>query len=146
MGISSTFLKRETSKPDWLLVDADGQVLGRLASRVCLLLMGKHKPSYTPHVDSGDYVVVINARGIRLTGNKAEMKEYIWHTRWPGGQKRRSYRDTVTKDPTEPLREAVRKMLPKTRLGRAFLRKLKVYPDQKHVHAANRPKPHTLTA
>ena len=144
--MNSTFLKRETAKPDWLLVDADGQVLGRLASRVCLLLLGKHKPAYTPHVDSGDYVVVINARRVKFTGNKLREKEYIWHTRWPGGLKHKSLRDVMQKDPTFPIREAVRKMLPKTKLGRAILKKLKVYPDQKHVHAANRPKPHTLTA
>ena len=142
--MSTTFLKRESAKPSWLLVDAQGQVLGRLASRVSRLLQGKHKPSYTPHVDSGDYVVVINARGIRVTGSKLEDKEYVWHTRWPGGLKRRSYRETVARDPGGPVREAVRKMLPKTKLGRAILKKLKVYPDAKHVHAANRPVPYTI--
>ncbi len=142
--MSTTFLKRETANPGWLLVDADGQVLGRLASRVSRLLQGKHKPSYTPHVDSGDYVVVINARRIRVTGDKLATKEYIWHTRWPGGLRTRSLKDVMEKDPPEAIRQAVRRMLPKTRLGRAIFKKLKVYPDQAHRHGANRPKPYAI--
>ena len=142
--MDTTFLTRESAKPTWLLVDAKGQVLGRLAGRLSRLLQGKHKPAYTPHVDSGDYVVVINARDIRVTGNKLRDKEYVWHTRWPGGLKRRALKDVMAKDPPEVLREAVRKMLPKTKLGRAFFKKLKVYPDQTHLHAANRPAPYTI--
>lgn len=142
--MATTFVKRAAAKPQWLLVDADGLVLGRLAARVSRVLQGKHKPEYTPHVDCGDYVVVVNARKIRITGNKLRDKEYFWHTRWPGGLKSVSMRDLFQKDPPEVIREAVRKMLPKTRMGRTMLRKLKVYADAKHEHAANRPAAYTL--
>lgn len=142
--MSSTMIKRQDAKPGWILVDGEGQVLGRLAGRISKILQGKHKPGYTPHVDCGDYVVVINARKIRVTGDKAQTKEYVWHTRYPGGLRSRSYRDVMATNPPEILGTAVRKMLPKTRLGRAMLKKLKVYADAKHRHAANNPVPFTI--
>ena len=142
--MSTTFVKRESAKPQWLLLDANGLVLGRLASRVSRLLQGKHKPSYTPHVDCGDYVVVVNARRVRVTGSKLAEKTYYWHTRWPGGLRSKSLRDLMENDPPEAIRMAVRRMMPKTKLGKTMFKKLKVYADAKHDHAANRPAAYTL--
>lgn len=141
---SSSFVTRQAAKPEWLLVDAQGQVLGRLAARVSRILQGKHKPTYTPHVDCGDYVVVVNARGIKVTGSKLQDKQYVWHTRWMGGLKTKSLRDVMQNDPPEAIKEAVRLMLPKTKLGKSMFKKLKVYADAQHDHAANRPKPYVL--
>ena len=142
--MSTTFVKRQDAKPGWLLVDADGLVLGRLAARVSRVLQGKHKPAYTPHVDCGDYVVVVNAAKIVITGSKLEQKEYLWHTRWPGGLRSRSLQEVMDQDPPEAIRQAVRRMLPKTRLGRAMYKKLKVYTGPQHRHAANHPAKYVL--
>ena len=123
----------------WFVVNADGKRLGRLASEIAVILQGKHKPIYTPHVDTGDYVVVINAERVVLTGQKWDKKLYQRHSGWIGGLKETSYRRLIERRPTLPLREAVRRMLPKTTLGRRMLRKLKVYAGPSHPHAAQEP-------
>ncbi|MDD5647108.1 MAG: 50S ribosomal protein L13, partial [Candidatus Bipolaricaulis sp.] len=121
---------------DWYVVNADGKRLGRLASEVAVILQGKHKPIYTPHVDTGDYVVVINAERIELTGQKWDDKLYQRHTGYMGGLKSMSYRRLIGRHPELPIREAVRRMLPKSILGRQMLRKLKIYAGPVHPHAA----------
>ncbi len=125
---------------DWYVVNADGKRLGRLASEVAVILQGKHKPIYTPHVDTGDYVVVINAERIELTGQKWDDKLYQRHTGYMGGLKSMSYRRLIDRHPDLPIREAVRRMLPKSILGRQMLRKLKIYAGPVHPHAAQGPR------
>ena len=122
----------------WHLVDGNDQVVGRLASKIATLLMGKHRPTYTPHVDTGDYVVVINAEKVRFTGKKWEQKEYRWYTGYPG---QKSVTADVRRDrqPERILREAVRRMLPKSKLGASMLTKLKVYAGPEHPHQAQQP-------
>jgi len=124
---------------DWYVVNADGKRLGRLASEIAVILQGKHKPIYTPHVDTGDYVIVINAERISLTGQKWDKKLYQRHSGWMGGLKEISYRRLIERRPTLPLREAVRRMLPKSKLGRRMLRKLKLYAGPNHPHSAQQP-------
>jgi len=123
----------------WYLINAEGKRLGRVASEIAILLQGKHKPVYTPHVDTGDYVVVINAEKVALTGNKWDQKLYRHHSGYIGGLKETPYRRLIVKRPTLPLREAVRRMLPKTTLGRQMLRKLKLYAGPVHPHNAQNP-------
>ena len=123
----------------WYLVDAEGQTLGRLASRITHVLRGKHKPTYTPHQDQGDHVVVINAARIRVTGNKAEKKVYYRHTGYPGGLRTTTYAQMMEKQPERILRLAVKGMLPRTPLGRRMFRKLRVYPGGEHLHGAQNP-------
>jgi len=125
----------------WYVIDADGQVLGRLASEVAKLLRGKHKPIYAPHADTGDHVIVVNARGIRLSGDKEEKKVYYRHSGYPGGLRAMSYARLLRERPTLAVEKAVRGMLPKNRLGRAMFKKLKVYEGPDHPHAAQRPVP-----
>jgi large subunit ribosomal protein L13 len=125
----------------WLVVDAGGRTLGRLATQVAMVLRGKHKPIYTPHIDTGDHVVVINARKIVLTGRKAEDKRYFHHTMYPGGASWISIRDLMAKHPERVVVRAVQGMMPKTKLGRAMMRKLKVYAGPEHPHAAQLPVP-----
>lgn len=129
----------------WHLVDARGQVLGRLAARVARVLMGKHKPQWTPHLNCGDHVVVINARQIRLTGKKLDQKVYRWHTGYPGGLKEVSARVLYQRKPEEMLREAILGMLPKNKLRKRRARKLRVYPDSEHPHQAQQPQPIPVT-
>jgi len=124
---------------EWILVNADGKRLGRLASEIAIRLQGKHKPIYTPHVDTGDFVVVINAEKVDLTGEKWDQKMYQRHSGYLGGLKEMSYRKLVEARPTMPVREAVRRMLPKNTLGRAMLRKLKIYAGPVHPHQAQNP-------
>ena len=123
----------------WVVVDADGLVLGRLASIIANRLRGKHKPTFTPHADCGDFVVVINADKVRLTGNKWKDKPYIHHTMYPGGLVSFSAEQAVAREPTRLVEDAVRRMLPRTALGRALMRKLKIYAGDKHPHAAQKP-------
>ena len=123
----------------WHQVDAEGLVLGRLAVEVARILMGKHRPTYTPHLDTGEFVVVINAQKIELTGKKAEQKKYYHYTGYPGGLVETSYRRMRERKPEEIIRLAVRRMLPKTKLGRAMLSKLKVYKGTEHPHTAQQP-------
>ncbi len=126
----------------WLLIDAQGMVLGRLAADIAALLRGKHKPEFTPHVDTGDHVVVINAAGLVLTGGKGDKTMRHRHSGWPGGLRSESYGAWLERSPTRALREAVRGMLPQGPLGRQMLRKLKVYTDDEHPHEAQRPIPY----
>ncbi|MBX7224938.1 MAG: 50S ribosomal protein L13 [Chitinophagales bacterium] len=123
----------------WYVIDAEDQTLGRLCSRISLVLQGKHKPSYTPHVDTGDHIIVINAEKIVLTGNKVEDKQYIWHTGYPGGQRFKTPKQVLQKDPAFLIENAVKGMLPRTRLGRAMYAKLHVYAGTAHPHAAQKP-------
>jgi large subunit ribosomal protein L13 len=131
---------KNTVNKEWLLVDADGQALGRLASEVAKLLRGKHKPNFTPHVDCGDNVVIINAEKINLTGNKWEAKTYIRHTGYPGGQRSLTANELFSKDPTRVVEKAVKGMLPKNKLGAQLFRNLKVYVGTEHDQEAQKPK------
>jgi len=123
----------------WYVVDADGMVLGRLASKIAQVLRGKHKPIWAPHIDTGDFVVVVNADKIRVTGRKAEQKKYYRHSGYPGGLKVTPYKSMMEKKPDFILQEAVRGMLPHNRLGRQMLKKLKVYVSSDHPHTAQKP-------
>jgi len=135
-----TFSARsETVKRDWYVVDADGKTLGRLATEIARRLRGKHKPVYTPHVDTGDYIVVINAEKVAVTGNKATDKMYYSHTGFPGGIKSISFEKLIQKKPEMVIEKAVKGMLPKNPLGRAMYRKLKVYAGPNHNHTAQQP-------
>lgn len=123
----------------WLVIDADGLVLGRLATEVATILRGKNKPIYTPHVDTGDYVIVINADKMKLTGKKLDQKRYYWHTGYPGGLKSVDYRTMMANTPEKALMIAVKGMLPKNSLGRQMLKKLRVYSGTEHGHEAQKP-------
>lgn len=131
----------QTVQREWWIVDAENLTLGRTASKIAILLIGKHKPSFTKHVDTGDYVIVINAGKIRLTGKKMTDKKVITYSGYPGGKKVESPKSLLQRKPTYLLEEAIRGMLPKTRLGAAMYRKLHVYADEKHDHVAQKPKP-----
>lgn len=131
---------KESANKEWLLIDAEGEVLGRLASKVANLLRGKHKTCFTPHADCGDYVIVINAEKVRLTGKKMTDKQYIHHTGHPGGQRSRTPRQLLVQRPNALVEEAVRGMLPKNILGAAIFRNLKVVVGSEHVHEAQKPK------
>ena len=131
--------KKNEVEQKWLLVDADGAVLGRMAAKIAPILMGKNKPIYTPHVDTGDYVIVVNADKVKVTGKKAQAKEYDYYTHHPGGHKFVSFADMMAKKPEKVIELAVRRMLPKNRLGRQMLKKLKVYRGPEHEQQAQRP-------
>ena len=128
-------------KPAWHLVDAQGRVLGRLAAKIARVLQGKHRPMYTPHIDTGDFVVVINAEKFTVTGRKMKDKIYYHATGYPGGLREIPLDELLVKKPTEALRQAVKRMLPKTTLGRHMFAKLKVYAGPDHPHAAQKPEP-----
>jgi len=130
-----------TIKRDWYVVDATDQVLGRLASEVARRLRGKHKPEFTPHMDTGDYIVVVNAGKIRVTGNKAKGKVYYNHSGYIGGMKEITFEKLLAKSPSEVIQRAVKGMLPKGPLGRDMLRKLRIYSGSSHEHAAQQPIP-----
>ena len=131
--------KPSTIKRDWFVVDAAGMTLGRLATEIALRLRGKHKPEYTPFMDTGDYIIVINASKVKVTGNKATDKMYYHHTGFPGGIKSESFEKLIARKPEQVIEIAVRGMLPKGPLGRAMFRKLKVYAGETHEHAAQQP-------
>jgi large subunit ribosomal protein L13 len=131
--------KKEETEHQWYLVNAEGKVLGRLATELAKILRGKNKPSFTPHVDTGDFVIVVNAGKVTLTGKKMKDKIYYHHTGYPGGLKAISAEKLMAKKPTEILRIAVRGMLPKNSLGRQMLRKLKIYSGVNHPHEAQKP-------
>ena len=148
MPILST-MKTYNAKPheveqNWLIVDAEGQTLGRMASGIATRLRGKHKAEYTPHVDTGDYVVVINAEKVKVTGNKATDKIYHSHSGYPGGLKSISFEKLQERSPEKVIKLAVKGMLPRTPLGRAMFKKLKVYAGTDHPHGAQQPKTVTL--
>lgn len=129
---------------EWYVVDADGQILGRLATQIATLLRGKHKPTFAPHVDNGDFVVVVNVEKIQVTGKKPEQKMYYNYSGYPGGLKETSYRILHQRHPDRILRLAVKGMLPKNRLGRQLLKKLHLYTGPRHPHVAQQPKPYTI--
>ncbi len=131
--------KKNQVEPRWHLVDADGAVLGRMASKIAPILMGKTKPTYTPHIDTGDYVVVVNAEKVKVSGKKAEDKQYDYYTHFPGGHKFVSFADMMAKKPERVIELAVRRMLPKNKLGRKMMKKLKVYRGPEHDHQAQKP-------
>lgn len=142
-------MKTYTAKPgdiqrQWYVVDAEGKTLGRLATEVATLLRGKHKPMYTPSIDCGDFVIIVNAEKVQVTGNKYEAKTYIHHTFWPGGLRKTTFRKLIETKPERIIEHAVRGMLPHTKLGRAQYGKLKVYAGPEHPHAAQQPKPYTI--
>ena len=139
-------MKTYSAKPgdiarEWYLVDAEGKTLGRLATQIADTLRGKRKPQFTPHVDTGDFVIVVNAEKIRVTGNKLDQKRYYRHSGYPGGLRSRTLREQLERRPTEVLRVAVKGMLPKNRLARQQITKLKIYAGPEHPHEAQNPKP-----
>jgi large subunit ribosomal protein L13 len=131
--------KKKDIQRKWLLVDANGAVLGRLASKIAMILMGKTKTIYTPHLDTGDFVVVINADKIRVTGSKEDYKQYQYYTGYPGGHKYVSFQDLMARKPEKVLELAVNRMMPKNTLGKNMLKKLKIYRGDKHKHIAQQP-------
>jgi large subunit ribosomal protein L13 len=137
--MKSFLAKKNDVEQKWLVVDADGAILGRMAAQVAPILMGKTKPTYTPHVDVGDYVIIVNAEKVRVTGRKAEQKVYDWYTHHPGGHKYMSFGEMMDKKPERVVEMAVRRMLPKNKLGRKMLQKLKVYRGPDHEHQAQKP-------
>jgi large subunit ribosomal protein L13 len=141
---STTQATRQTVEHKWLHLDADGQTLGRMAVKVATILMGKHKPTYTAHVDTGDFVVITNAAKVRVTGRKSEQKTYRYHTGYIGGLVERPYAQLLERNAAEIIELAVRRMLPKSKLGRAMFKKLKVYNGPDHPHAAQKPETITL--
>jgi large subunit ribosomal protein L13 len=132
--------KAETIEREWFIVDAEGWTLGRLASRIAPILKGKHKPIYTPHLDCGDFVIVVNADKVRVTGRKLDQKKYYRHSGYPGGLTTITLRDQLSKHPERVLQAAVKGMLPKNRLGRRMMKKLKVYAGGSHPHQAQQPR------
>ena len=139
MNQKTYVVKEADIERKWILVDASGQTLGRLASRIAQVLKGKHKPTYSPHLDGGDYVVVINASEIAVTGRKLDQKTYYRHTGYPGGIRETNLRGLLDRHPTHALKFAVRGMLPKNRLGRRMIKKLKIYAGPEHPHQAQQP-------
>src|SRR5262245_15705498 len=136
----STFMaKPATVERRWFVIDATDQVVGRLAVQIANILRGKHRPQYTPHIDSGEYVIVVNASKVRLTGKKLQTKTYHWYTRYPGGLKEATAKEWMGKHPDRILRLAVQRMVPRNRLGRAQMSKLKIYAGPKHEHQAQKP-------
>lgn len=131
---------------EWYIVDMQGQTLGRAASKIASVLRGKHKPTYSPNVDMGDFVIVINAGGSKLTGNKMDGKIYYKHTLYPGGLKTRTAKQVIADDPARAIRDAVWDMLPKGPLGRRIIKKLKIYSGAAHDHSAQKPRPLTIEA
>jgi large subunit ribosomal protein L13 len=129
----------------WHVIDAEGRVLGRIATDAARLLQGKHKPVYTPHIDTGDHVVIVNAARVKLTGRKEEQKLYRYHSGYEGGVRQERAKEVRQKSPVRMVEEAVRGMLPKTKMGEAMWRKLKVYPNAEHPHQAQKPKARTAT-
>lgn len=130
---------KETAQNDWYVIDAEGKTLGRMAADIAHRLRGKHKAEYTPHVDTGDYIVVVNAEKVHVTGNKANDKMYHHHTQFPGGLKSFSFNQMIERSPEEVIKLAVKGMMPRTPLGRNMLRKLKVYAGAQHPHGAQNP-------
>ena len=137
---------KRTVQRNWVVIDVKDQVLGRVATTIASVLRGKHKPTFTPHADCGDFVVVVNAEKVRLTGKKWQDKKYIHHTQFPGGFREYSAEEAVARRPTRLVEDAVRRMLPRTNLGRALMKKLKVYTGDKHPHAAQKPAAMTASA
>ncbi len=138
--MKTEFVKKEEAQHDWYVVDAEGKTLGRLAAKIAPILMGKNKPCYTPHVDTGDFVIVLNAEKISVTGKKMDQKTYDRYSGYPGGRKTETLRHMLDRRPTEVMRRAVKRMLPRTKLGRSMFKKLKVYVGPEHENEAQTPK------
>ena len=139
-GVMSTFMAKAHQVPQrWFVIDATDQVVGRLAVQIATILRGKHRPEYTPHIDTGEFVVVVNASKLRFTGKKLQTKTYHWYTRYPGGQKTATARDWMEKHPDRILEAAVRRMVPRNKLGRKQMTKLKIYAGTQHPHQAQQP-------
>jgi large subunit ribosomal protein L13 len=135
-----TFLmKKQDVQRKWWQIDADGQILGRMSTRIALILMGKHQPTYTPHVDCGDYVVVVNAEKVRVTGNKAEQREYDYFTHYPGGHRYKTFADMFATRPEKVIELSVKRMLPKNKLGRRMVLRLKIVRGLEHKFQAQKP-------
>lgn len=134
----SIFAKKEEVKRDWYLVDASGKILGRMATKIATYLRGKHKPIFSPHVDCGDYIVVVNAAKLRVSGKKEKQKHYFTHSGYPAGDKMLSFEKMMEKSPERVMRLAIAGMLPKNRLGRKIIKKLKIYPGAEHPHHAQK--------
>jgi large subunit ribosomal protein L13 len=145
MPTKTTLATAESARPEWLHIDATDAVVGRLAVQIATILRGKHKPTYTPHVDSGDFVIVTNVEKVRFTGNKWEQKTYQTYSRHPGGQKTIPATEMRARKPEEILFQAVKRMVPRSRLGRAQMNKLKMYAGPKHPHQAQQPKEFKLS-
>ena len=142
----TTFMAKPGQVPQrWFVIDATDQVVGRLAVQIATILRGKHRPEYTPHIDTGEFVVVVNAEKVRFTGKKMQTKTYQWYTHFPGGQKKVSARDLLAKHPERILIEAVKRMVPRNRLGRKQMAKLKVYAGPQHPHQAQQPQEYKPT-
>jgi len=139
LSYKTVYVNNETAKKDWYLVDAEGEILGRLASKIALVLRGKTKPGFSPHVDCGDNIIVINASKVKLTGNKMEQRQYFRHTGYPGGQRISTPGDIIEKHPSRLIETAVKGMLPKNRLGRAIFKNLYVYDGSEHKHEGQKP-------
>ena len=139
-GYKTQSLRNEDVQRDWHIVDAEGQTVGRLCTKIATVLRGKHKTNYTPHIDGGDYVIVVNADKVKFSGNKWRSKEYLRYSGYPGGLKRRTAEEMLAKKPEAIVEKAVKGMLPKNRLGRAVFRKLFVYAGAEHPHSAQQPK------
>ncbi|MFZ1520457.1 MAG: 50S ribosomal protein L13 [Ignavibacteriaceae bacterium] len=139
------FVKTEDANHKWYLVNAEGQILGRLATKIAMIIRGKNKAIFTPNTDTGDFVVVINAEKVKLTGKREQLKEYKRHSGYPGGQTTTAFKDMIAKKPEFVLESAVRGMLPKTKLGNKLIKKLKVYAGTQHPHAAQQPEIISLT-
>lgn len=142
---TQSFKTKSARKEDvvrkWYIIDAENQIVGRMSTKIATVLRGKHKPSYTPHVDTGDYVIVINADKVRFTGSKMAQKEYITFSGYPGGQKKTTAKNLMAKKPTAIVEAAVKGMLPKNKLGRAMIKKMFVYAGADHPHGAQKPEP-----
>jgi large subunit ribosomal protein L13 len=138
--VKTYYAKPQEVEREWVLIDASDQILGKVAVKAAQILKGKHKPQYTPHVDTGDFVIIINADKVRLSGNKAAQKEYYHHSGYPGGLKRESFAEAMEKHPERVIEHAVQGMLPKNTLGRAMAKKLKVYAGPDHPHMAQKPR------
>ena len=134
-------VRKEDVQRKWYIVDADGETVGRISSKIASVLRGKHKPTYTPHTDTGDYIIIINAEKVRFTGNKMAQKQYLTFSLHPGGQKSILAKDLMVKKPIKIMEEAIKGMLPKNKLGRAMYKKLFVYVGSEHPHIAQKPEP-----
>ena len=144
--MKTVFANRETADRKWVVIDVKDQVLGRASTQIASVLRGKHKPTFSPHAECGDFVVVINAEAVKLTGKKWADKLYRHHTQFPGGLKTFTAKQAVERHPTRLVEDAVRRMLPRTALGRAMMKNLKIYAGEKHPHAAQKPAPMAVTA
>jgi len=139
LSYKTKFATKETHQAEWFVIDASGQKVGRLASKVASVLRGKHKPTYTPHTDAGDYVIILNAQGVEFSGNKLVQKQYQTYSGYPGGQKSESAKSLMNRAPIKVVEHAVKGMLPKNRLGRKMYKKLFVYEGAEHPHGAQKP-------